>query len=391
MALATTQQPQQTVTQADRDAYALARKQPTPLDKIKAYTKLPDIQERFVNMLGAREGRAYLESVIIAVANSDSLQECSPKSIMISAMRAASLRLSVDPTLKQAHLVPFGREATLIVDYHGLCTLTEATGSYRYPPNVSPVYVGETVKVNRFNGTVEISGTSTEPRTTQGWVGYFCLRNGTERYLYMSNEECDEHGKRYSKAYNSAKSGWNTDREKMRRKTVLRLLVSRWAPFSAAVDRILKQDEDDPEIMGEASDLPDDTNIVVTPRKPYTEAEALRGLGYEVHEEKPAQAAEEVREAGDEDKTIDAAAAADESAAEDAIIADNAAKLEAEIMADAAYADALQVKTPGGKVVSNLNSDQFAALFSEKYAGTEAQKAAQIIRDYRTKHPKVQA
>lgn len=301
--MATTNTTTNLVTQDQRDAYALQRKNGTPLDKIKVYARLPDIQERFVNMLGQREGRAYLESVIIAVANSEALQECSPKSIMISAMRAASLHLSVDPTLKQAHIVPFGKEATLIVDYHGLCTLTESTWQYQNPPNVSEVFEGETVKVNRFTGEVEITGTPTEPKTIKGWCGYFRLRNGVERWLYMTNEECDAHGKKYSKAFNSSRSGWNTDREKMRRKTVLRNLVSRWAPFSASVDHILKQDDDEP-IEGEAFDLPDDTNIKYTAPASRPPTDLLRELGYED------------REAGDEDKTNDGLVVDDERKAE---------------------------------------------------------------------------
>lgn len=72
----------------------------------------------------------------------------------------------------------------------------------------------------------------------------------------MSNEEADAHVKKYSKAYNSPKSGWNTDREKMRRKTVLRNLVSRWGNFSPHVQNVIMQEE--PAIEAEAFELPSD-------------------------------------------------------------------------------------------------------------------------------------
>lgn len=251
------------------------RKQ-TGLDKIKAYAEMEEVKKRFINLLGNRDGRAYVESVVIAVANSDNLQQCTPKSIMISAMRAASLKLSVDPILKQAHLVPMGKEATLIVDYHGLVQLSTNTGYYEIAPNVFEVYEGEDVKIERFSGKVEILGERTSDKII-GWCGYFKAKNGSERYLYMTNEECDAHGKKYSKAYNSAKSGWNTDREKMRRKTVLRLLVSRWGNFSPHVQNVIMQDE--PAIEAESFDLPSDENIEIPEKQHRPESEILTEMG----------------------------------------------------------------------------------------------------------------
>ena len=75
--------------------------------KIKTYADNEEVIQRFKNLLGDRDGRTYLESVVIAVASKPDLQQCSPRSIMIQAMRAASLKLSLDPALHQAHLVRY--------------------------------------------------------------------------------------------------------------------------------------------------------------------------------------------------------------------------------------------------------------------------------------------
>ena len=249
----------------------------TALAKIRVYAEMDEVKKRFVNLLGDRDGRAYVESVVIAVAANDNLQKCSPKSIMVSAMRAASLKLSVDPIMKQAHLVPMGSEATIIVDYHGLVQLSVNTGYYEIPPNVFEVYEGEDVKMERFSGKVEIVGERTS-KTVIGWCGYFKGKNGTERWLYMTNEECDAHGKKYSKAFNSPKSGWTTEREKMRRKTVLRLLVSRWGNFSPQVQSVIMQDE--PAIDAEAFELPSDENITVPERQKIAPEQAMKDLGF---------------------------------------------------------------------------------------------------------------
>lgn len=254
-------------------------KEKTGLARVKAYAEMADVQKRFSNLLGDQDGRAYVESVVIAVANNSQLQLCSPKSIMISAMRAASLKLSVDPIMKQAHLVPMGKEATLIVDYHGLVQLSVNTGYYEIAPNVFEIWEGETVKMERFSGKVFIEGEKTSDKVI-GWCGYFKAKNGTERWLYMTNEECDAHGKKYSKAFNSPKSGWQTEREKMRRKTVLRLLVSRWGNFSPQVQNVIMQEEPidaDVEIS-----LPDDSVVsdIHYERSGKSSDELIQELGF---------------------------------------------------------------------------------------------------------------
>lgn len=251
------------------------RKNQTGLAKVKAYAEMEEVKQRFVNLLGDREGKAYVESVVIAVAHKEELQRCSPKSIMISAMRAASLKLSVDPIMKQAHLVPMGKEATLIVDYHGLVQLSVNTGYYEIAPNVFEVYEGETVKMDRFSGKIDIDEASRVSDKVIGWCGYFKAKNGTERWLYMTNEECDAHGKKYSKSYESPKSGWNTEREKMRRKTVLRLLVSRWGNFSPQVKNIIIQEEP---IDAEVTALPTDESVADVEYKPRPREELLGEL-----------------------------------------------------------------------------------------------------------------
>lgn len=251
------------------------KKAQTALATIKAYARSEEIQTRFENMLGNQAGKNYVESVIIAVSNDDNLQKCDPKSIMISAMRAASLKLSVDPALRQAHLVAYRGVCTLIPDYHGLVQLTVQTGMYIDPPNVSEVYKGETVEVNRFTGKVTISGEKTSADTI-GWVGYFRDIHNVERYVYMTNEECDAHGKKYNPGgFASQKGPWATEREKMRRKTVLRQLVTKWGYYSPATKQILFDDAE--VIEAHAEDLPD-PEIVEPETTGLTEEEIVNQL-----------------------------------------------------------------------------------------------------------------
>jgi recombination protein RecT len=273
----------------EAQALVLAEKKGT-LDKLRAYAEMEDVKKRFINLLGDRDGRAYVESVVIAVANNPALQDCSPKSIMISAMRAASLKLSVDPAMQQAHLVPYGKEATLIIDYHGLVQLSVNTNYYADPPNVSEVFEGEEAITDRFTGRVKIEGKPTSPLTVKGWLAYYKAKNGIERFLYMSNEECDTHAETYNPGgYHSKKSPWNAheerDRHKMRRKTCLRCFIRRWGNFSPQAQTAIASNEFP--IDATLIDLPDDSNIQVPEKDPNAEAikrsveENLRDLGYQ--------------------------------------------------------------------------------------------------------------
>lgn len=238
----------------------------TALDHIRAYAENDEVKKRFINLLGEEEGKAYLESVVIAVAREESLQKCTPKSIMIQAMRAASLKLSVDPIMEQAHLVAFGDQATLIPDYHGLVQMSVNTNYYEIAPHVSEVFEGEKVEVDRFSGRVTITGRPTGDTVT-GWVAYYKAKNGIERWHYMTNEECDAHAKEYNPGgYGSKKSPWNnspTNRMKMRRKTCLRIFIKRYGNFSPVMQKFIMSEE--APIDADTSDLPDDVKYRSAP------------------------------------------------------------------------------------------------------------------------------
>ena len=257
------------------------------LDIVKAYGRSPEVIQRFANLIGQRPGMRYVESVIIACQENEGLLECTPKSIFIAAMRAASLQLSVDPSLRQAHLVPYSnhgtKEVKFIPDYHGLLQLTSSTGMYTDPPNVSEVYVGEEVEVNRYSGRVTITGKPSEPKVIKGWLAYYKDVNNAERFLYMTNEECDAHGKKYNPGgFGSSKTPWATDRDKMRRKTCLRIFLTQWGYFSPSVKTIVFDEEEGEVMDGEFSDLPEleEVTIIEKEKRPHTENDNLSDLGY---------------------------------------------------------------------------------------------------------------
>jgi len=69
-------------------------------EKTKAIMRSEEVIARYTEALGNdRQAKKFIGSVLLVCSQSDKLMECTPKSIIVSGMRAANLRLSVDPAL----------------------------------------------------------------------------------------------------------------------------------------------------------------------------------------------------------------------------------------------------------------------------------------------------
>lgn len=252
---------------------------------LKEFAKSEVIMQNFADILGERGAKAYIASVLIAVAQSDTLSACTPTSIITSAMRAATLNLSVDPATGQAYLVPFDRRCTLIVGYKGLKDLALRTGKYKYL-HVSHIYEGENLVENRLTGIHSLDLTvQRTSKTVVGYLLYFELFSGFVKTVYMTVEEIHAHAARYSKTYGRDKSLWKTDFDKMAKKTVLRLGLLQWGVFEPHVAATLVQIDETLE------DVPDDddtieaeyktTEATEQPEEPrMSEEEILASLGF---------------------------------------------------------------------------------------------------------------
>ncbi len=77
-----------------------------------------------------------------------------------------------------------------------------------------------------------------------GYVAYMLLVNGFEKQLYMSVEELEKHGKRFSQTYRKGYGLWADKETKgaMMEKTVLKRLLSKYAPLSVEMRDAIKSD-----------------------------------------------------------------------------------------------------------------------------------------------------
>lgn len=264
---------------------AIAQAKPaTGLQVITKYLDSDAVLTRFAAVVGSYEAGAYINSALLQVKQSDDLQACTPDSIYVSALRAAILRLSCDPSTGEAYLVPYGKVCTLIVGWRGMRAMALRTGLYRYL-NVSRIYEGMTVEQDPLTGWHKVTGAKTSSKVI-GYLGAFELANQgkTAVTVYMTVDECDAHGKKYSKTFGSKKSLWQSDPESARLKTVWRALL-RLAVLDPLTRRAVTQVDAAEVIDGTAVDLrapeltplPDD----MTQAKPArTREQNLKELGY---------------------------------------------------------------------------------------------------------------
>jgi recombination protein RecT len=273
----------------------------TALAKISNYLQSESIKERFSEVVGDRNAAAYIASVMLAVANDDSgnLRKCTPASIYISALRAATLRLSVDPSTGQAYLVPFGEHASLLVGYKGLYDMAVRTNKYRYI-NVAKRYEGETTTPDPISGLITAAGLGGSKTSDKviGYISAFEMYGGYSKTVYMTVEEIHEHARTYSKSYNNPKSLWQSkkrhDVEAMESKTVLRRLLRKWGyldPADVSNLEMAESDADDassiervqesiPALSEEVNPESNEVNTALEEQAKASEAELLHQLGY---------------------------------------------------------------------------------------------------------------
>lgn len=237
-------------------------------------------KSRFIEVVGERNAGPYMSSVLLAVANDSTgkLKTCDPSSIYVSALRAATLRLSVDPSRKQAYLVPFGSKATLIVGYKGLYDMAIRTGRYRYI-NVGKVFQGQEVITDQISGFIKIEGNIEDKTKVIGWIGAFEMMDGYAKVVYWTVEEIHAHKEKYSKGWNRTDSAWKTSTEAMEKKTVLIDLLNHWG-YMDENDRAVLDEMEQEVIEAEAVDIPEDLDAAEAETVKRSEQENLAQLGF---------------------------------------------------------------------------------------------------------------
>ncbi len=212
---------------------------------VKGWLDNPTVQKRFQDLLG-KKANAFMSAVLNICNSSEQLQKCDPRSVIGAAGLAATTGLSITPTLGQAYIVPFRGKATFQVGWKGFVQLAHRTGQY-VRIHAGKIFEGELSGFNPFTGEPE-RGERISDKVV-GYIAYFRLINGCEKYLYMSIEELEAHALKYSQSYGYDKSNnrktspWSTNFDAMASKTVLKKLLNNWGVLSTEMANVIQADQ----------------------------------------------------------------------------------------------------------------------------------------------------
>lgn len=208
------------------------------------------VQER----LGKRAGQ-FTTSLISLVNANEKIANCTPMTVIQAALTAASMDLPINQNLGFAYIVPYKNhqvmEAQFQMGWKGFVQLAQRSGLFK---TINTTEVREKEVTNRDRMTGELTfiwdddDQTRNKKSVIGYLAYFELLNGFNKSLYMTKSEIEKHAGRYSQAYRSKgassfKSPWETDFDLMAQKTVLKQLLSKFAPLSTEMQTAMDNDQ----------------------------------------------------------------------------------------------------------------------------------------------------
>lgn len=225
----------------------------TTTKDLKGLMNSPNTKEKFEAMLGERT-QGFFVSVSNAVNSNSLLTKAEPNSIIMAAAVAASLDLPIDPNLGFAYIVPYNNKqpdgswktvGQFQMGWKGYVQLAQRTGLYK-TINATEVMPGEIEYEDFLTGEIRFKWLPRAERVglePVGYVSYFRLLNGFEKAFYMSREEAHSHGFKYSQTFKKNQGRWKEDFDAMSKKTVIKLLLSKYGPLSIQMRNAILADQ----------------------------------------------------------------------------------------------------------------------------------------------------
>lgn len=216
------------------------------------------VQKYIESLLGDRTGQ-FVTSVMSAVNANPMLKSCTPTSVLSAAITAASMDLPINANLGFAYIVPYNNkvkdeegkdrwemQAQFQMGYKGFIQLAQRSGQFKRI-NAAEVKEGELASSDRLSGELTFEWIEDEEKRnkakTIGYVGYFRMLNGFEKEYYMTIDEMKKHAKKYSQSYKKGYGLWVDEFDVMAKKTVLKLLVSKYGALSTSLQKAVLADQ----------------------------------------------------------------------------------------------------------------------------------------------------
>lgn len=221
-----------------------------PLKQFNTFIANPRTQDYLTTVLADKKG-SFVNNITALVTNNATLQVCKPDTLMFACLKATALDLPLDQNLGFAYVLPYKDNkkgetlAQFQMGYKGFVQLALRTGQFK-TLNATEVRQGELVDEDFVTGELTFKkAENRESLPVIGYVAYFKLLNGFEKYLYMTSAEMKAHALRFSQTFKRGYGLW-ADKEmfdSMAKKTVLKLLLSKYAPLSVEMQNAIKVDQ----------------------------------------------------------------------------------------------------------------------------------------------------
>lgn len=234
--------------------------------KVKQLFSNQDLVEKMRATMTPQKQEMFKTSILSIIATSQSWENVDPVSIMSAALVSATLDLPINPNLGFSYIIPYKDQAQFQIGYKGIIQLAIRSGQYK-SISVAPVFEGQLIENDPLKGMVfdwKVEGKG-EPI---GYVSYFALINGFEKYLYMSKKQLEAHGLKFSQTYKSEKkwikdkSLWTTDFDSMASKTVLKLLLSKFGILSVELQKAIISDQAIIDKNGDVEYIDNNENVI---------------------------------------------------------------------------------------------------------------------------------
>lgn len=225
----------------------------TALEKAEKESKAPAMTP-IARMLSSKRGEIEqalgkamsADRVIQVVRNSclrnNDLAECIPITVFASVMRAAALRLDLEPSANEAFLIPRfnkdlgGKECTFQLGYQGVRKLVMRTGKVA-AFETHLVYANEPFRLRHTPG-LDFLHEPIFDRETRGPLlggyGYGRMKGGDPFVIYMTKAEIDAHRDRGK----GAQPAWKSDYEEMAHKTLVIRLGKQFPKTAEMIDAL---------------------------------------------------------------------------------------------------------------------------------------------------------
>lgn len=220
------------------------------LQLVNSRLATPTWKERLAASMNENQIEMLKSNIAHVVASDTDWTGIDSDSIIHAVVEASRYELPLNKEMGCVYIIPYrGKQnkAQMQLGYKGYIQLALRTGQYK-TISVVPVHEGQLVNIDPHLGN-EYNWSNKKSDKIIGYSAMFLLLDGFAKEVYMTTEEAERHGKKYSETYKSKNdwvrknSKWSTDFDAMAQKTALKRLINKWGPKSTLVQRAIDKDQ----------------------------------------------------------------------------------------------------------------------------------------------------